>query len=548
MDYTEIIIKFLGSLGLFLFGMTVLSSALQKTAGGSMKKLLGKMSETRLRGVLFGTGVTAIIQSSTATTVMAVGFVNAGIISLTQIVGIIMGANIGSTTTSWLVSSVEWMTFLKPIYLGSAFAATGAFMLLFSKKGTVKSVGEMLAGFGVLFIGLAQMPDTVKPLTELDAVQNAFVTFGNNPFLALLVGILVTGVIQSSTASIGILQSMAVTGVIPWNAAVFIVLGQNVGTCFTTMLTSIGANKNTRAASFVHFVYNATGAVIFSIGAFIFFTFINPAMGEGIASSTNVSMIHTGYNIALLLILFPLGGLILKIAVKMAGGEEVGSVGKCGLTELDEHILETPEFAYENSLKAVSRLTGLLREKLAEAKDIIVTCTPDKTVSFWNDIAEIDNANATIRKFLTRLYNDHTHDGENAAVVAQLQNLTSLQRISNHTKGIVKQMELLKSDGAEYSDNFDTVIKQIGEKTLACFDNAIKAVSSHESEAIAVAVENAEAVQGAREEYKSGHIKRVSEGVHDIQADMRFMEVVRHMSRIVSHAKSIAESAMGEEN
>jgi phosphate:Na+ symporter len=552
MDYTSIIIKFLGSLGLFLFGMSVLSSGLQKTAGCKMKQLLGKMSKTRFRGVLFGTGVTAVIQSSTATTVMAVGFVNAGIISLNQIVGIIMGANIGSTTTSWLVATAEWdwMGFLKPAYLGSMFAAIGAFALLFSKKESVKNVAKVIAGFGVLFIGLAEMPDAVRPLTNLPIVENAFASFGNNPLLALLVGILVTGVIQSSTASIGILQSMAVAGVIPWNAAVFIVLGQNVGTCFTTMLTSIGANRNTRAASFVHFVYNAAGAVIFSIGAFVFFTFINPSFGHEMVTSTNVSMIHTGYNIALLLILFPLGGVILKLAVKMAGGEDVADVDKCELTELDEHILETPEFALENSIKAVVRVTDVLRANLEAAKGLIIEYNPEKATEFWENIDSLDKANSTIRRFLTKLYNEHIGDGEDVSAVVLLQNLTNLQRISNHTKGIVKQVELLEYDGVKYSEKIDSVIREIYEITLGCYDDAIKLLTKESvtREVIERAVKGAETVQAKREEYKKNHVKRVSDGVHDIQSDTMFMEVVRHMSRIVSHCKSIAETAVTEEH
>jgi phosphate:Na+ symporter len=503
-----------------------------------MKQLLGKMSKSRFRGVLFGAGVTAVIQSSTATTVMAVGFVNAGIISLTQIVGIIMGANIGSTTTSWLVSSVEWMSFLKPIYLGSAFAAVGAFMLLFSKKGNVRSVGEVLAGFGVLFIGLSQMPDAVKPLTELDAVQNAFVTFGNNPLLALLVGILVTAVIQSSTASIGILQSMAVMGVIPWSAAVFIVLGQNVGTCFTTMLTSIGASRNTRAASFVHFAYNAIGAVVFSVGAFIFFTFVNSSAGDNIASATNVSMIHTGYNVLLLLLLFPLGNVIMKIAVKMAGKEKVIKEEHHELIKLDEHILETPEYALVNSVTAINRLTEKLRESMEKAANLKRL---DES-AFWEEIADVDGAIMVIKAFLTKLHSEKLSDSEHVLVVVLLQNMTSLQRISNHTKGIFKQRADLAKENLPFSADDEAVLLDTGAKMLLCYTDAIEAFESHEALSAMRAAEQAEEVMKLRGDYKAGHISRVSGGAN-IQTETILMEIMRHMSRIVYHSKNIAETA-----
>jgi len=548
MNYTGIIINFLGSLGLFLFGMTVLSSALQKTAGSKMKQLLGKMSKSRFRGVLFGAGVTAVIQSSTATTVMAVGFVNAGIISLTQIVGIIMGANIGSTTTSWLVSSVEWAVFLKPDVLGALCTAGGALALLFSKKEKVKDVSKVIVGFGVLFIGLSSMPAAVKPLAELDAVRDLFVTLGGNPILALLIGIVVTGIIQSSTVSIGILQSMAVTGMIPWSAAVFIVLGQNVGTCFTTMLTSIGANRNTRAASYVHFVYNAVGAVLFSAGAVVFFTFINPAFGETSASSTNISMIHTGYNILLLLLLFPLGNVIMTLALKMAGREKAEPTVKNDLAVLDESILETPEYALENSLKAVYKLTASLRFSIVTAAEIFSISDTAKATAFWDGVADADKANKVIKAFLTKLYNEKLSESEHVFVAVLLQNLTSLQRISNHTKGIVKQMLDLYEDELPYSESDKTMLCDIGAKTLLCYDEAIAAFVTREPEYAERAVIEAEAVSEIREVYKAGHIERVSSGVSDIQSDTVLMEIVRHMSRIVYHAKRIVETTAISDN
>jgi phosphate:Na+ symporter len=542
MNYPNVVFSFLGSLGLFLFGMTVLSRALQKTAGCQMKRLLGRMSKNRFRGVLFGAGVTAVIQSSTATTVMAVGFVNAGIISLTQTVGIIMGANIGSTTTSWLVSSVEWAAFLKPDVLGAVCAAGGALLLLFSKKEGIKNVGEVIVGFGVLFIGLSQMPAAVKPLAELDAVRGLFLTLGQNPALALLAGIAVTGVIQSSTASIGILQSMAVTGMIPWNAAVFIVLGQNVGTCFTTMLTSIGANKNTRAASFVHFVYNAAGAVVFSLAAFAYFAFINPAFGETAASSTNVSMIHTGYNVLLLLLLFPMGGLILKAAVKMAGGEENAEADKYNLAELDESILETPVYALENTEKAIQRLMGRLRGNLALAAQIFNEKAYEREGDYRTQAGEIEQTNAAIRAYLTRLYNEKLGEGENLRTVSLMHNLTGLERINNHTKGIVKQSLALRDGELKYAPEAAEALRHISGEMLRCYDEAVRAFTTSSPEHAALAALKAEEIQALREAYKTGHMERVSGGQYDVQSGIIFMEVVRHFTRIAGHAKTLAET------
>jgi len=547
MNFTGMIISFLGSLGLFLFGMAILSSALQKTAGGKMKQLLGQMSETRFRGVLFGAGVTTIIQSSTATTVMAVGFVNAGIISLTQIVGIIMGANIGTTTTSWLISSYEWANFLRPNVLGAFCAAGGALIVLFSKKDKLKHIGEAIAGFGLLFIGLSQMPSAVKPLAELDAVRNLFIIFGNNPILALLAGILVTATIQSSTASIGILQSMAVTGMIPWSAAVFIVLGQNVGTCFTTMFTAIGACKNTRAAAFVHFVYNAIGAVIFSLAAFVFFSFINPAFGSVAASSTNISKIHTGYNVLLLLILFPLGAVIQRVAVMMAGEDKVVAEDKCELTKLDENILETPEYALENSENAVHKLTDMLRTNIVLASDIFSDNKFDEIDGFNVLAAETDKANATIRSFLIKLYTEKLNEAENASISNLLHNLTSLERISSHTKGIVKQAEELRDGKLEYSKETAAKLREISEKKMLVFDDAIRALTLKEPKHVVLALQGADEIEAMREGFKAEYLERAAKEKHITQNGNVFMEALRHMSSIASHSKNIAEAVPVED-
>jgi phosphate:Na+ symporter len=523
--------------------MTVLSSALQKTAGSKMKQLLGRMSKSRFRGVLFGAGVTAVVQSSTATTVMAVGFVNAGIISLTQTVGIIMGANIGSTTTSWLVSSVEWAAFLRPAYIGAVFAAGGAFALLLSKKEKIKDISKVFAGFGVLFIGLSQMPESVKPITELDAVRNLFIALGNNPLLALLAGMLVTGIIQSSGASIGILQSMAITGMIPWSAAVFIVLGQNVGTCFTTMLTSIGTNRNTRAASFVHFVYNAVGAVVFSVGAFVFFTFINPEFGTQSASSTNVSMIHTGYNVLLLLLLFPLGNIIMKIALKMAGREEAETASKCDLTELDESILETPAYALENSVKAVHKLKDLLRINIELSSKIFMnrSLIESELADFRAGAEDADRANAVIRSFLTKLYaeDEKLSEAEHVFIATILHNLTRLERINDHTKGIVKKAEEFFSGDLKYSEEIVGILRELNEKVMHCYSEAVSAFMLNTPADI---TDTADEIEAMYEHCKARHLERVSNAEYSIQSGTIFLEVVRHLSKIGSNSKSIAEN------
>jgi phosphate:Na+ symporter len=297
----------------------------------------------------------------------------------------------------------------------------------------------------------------------------------------------------------------------------------------------------------VHFVYNAVGAVVFSIGAVIFFSFINPEFGVTPASSTNVSMIHTGYNVLLLLLLFPLGTVIMKIALKMAGKEKAAVVEKCEFAELDESILETPEYALENSVKSVHRLTNSLRESMQTANEILHKRDENKSALFWAGIAEADKANGIIKNFLTRLYNEKISAEEHVFVAVLLLNLTSLQRISNHTKGIVKQLESLKIKSS-YPQAVGELIRNLSEKTLLCYNDAVTAFTTRDMAYVERAAQSAEYVQDEREVYKAGHFTRISSGTHDILSDTILMEVVRHMSRIVYHSKRIAETAVGEDN
>ena len=551
MDYVTITINFLGSLGLFLFGMKVLSAALQKSAGGKMKKMLGTMSKTRFRGVLFGAGVCAVIQSSTATTVMAVGFVNAGIISLSQTVGITMGANVGSTTTSWLVSSAEWASFMKPAVLGAVATFVGAMVLLFAKNDKLKSISEVIVGFGVLFVGLSNMPVAVKPLAESEIMGNAFATLGGNPLLCLLVGILVTGIIQSSSASIGILQSMAFTGIIPWSAAVFIILGQNVGTCFTTMLTSIGTNRNTRASSYIHFVYNVLGAVIFTVVGVLVFAFY-PELGEQSVSSTHVSMVHTGYNVLLLLILFPFGNAILKLSIKMAGGEDapVEIEKKCIVfDELDESILETPDYALTNSVKAVEKLTHLLRDNISLINEIFINHKFEHIDEFRTKFETIAGANRRIREFLTKLYNAKLTAELHTDVTSLMHNLASFEKINNHTRAMMALAEEVRDTKLTYSPEAVEALQNIRTEVLACYDGAVETLLTGEQSAAETAIRYAESIHELRQSYKrSGCFGSFAEGDagKNVRGGIVFLEAVRHMTRITSHSKSVVETVMLE--
>ena len=549
MDYITIALKFLGSFGLFIFGITLLSSALQKAAGSRMKQILGTVSKNRFSGVLFGAGVTAIIQSSTATTVMAVGFVNAGIIALPQIVGIIMGANVGTTVTAWLVSSVEWSKLLKPDAIGAVCAATGALMLLFSKRKQVKNMGEVIVGFGVLFLGLSQMPEAMKPLAELDVVKQFFITMGANPLLGILAGILVTAIIQSSTASIGILQSMAISGMVPWNAAVYIVLGQNVGTCLTAVLSSIGASKNAKAAAYVHLVYNVVGAAIFCVIGVVYFTLIDQTLGSTSITATNISMVHTGYNIIALIILFPFGQLILKISEKLANAGRVSDFSDgADLPELDESILETPSYALENSKKAILKLMALMRENIIFSVDIFMNREHKKVGSFKMKADRIDKVNGKINEFLTKLYHEKLTEEDGKLASALIHITISLKRISNRTKGFAKLTDEMHDSGIKEVYSSEDKVQEIYDKTVSCYDYMVEAFTNNDSDTIYAAMLEADLVELMREAFKTVHLQQASSPGYAVELGIAYSEAARNLARMSHNMKSIVETIPHKES
>ena len=322
MDYISILIPFAGGLGMFIYGMQIMAQGLENAAGNRMKSLLEALTKNKLTGVMLGAAITAVIQSSSATSVMVVGFVNAGIMDLTQAMGVIMGANVGTTVTGWLVSSVEWAKFLSPSTLAPLAVIAGVVIMLTGKRRSSKEIANIIVGFGLLFIGISTMSSAVAPLKESEEFTGLFVTLGQNPLLGILAGTLVTAVIQSSSASVGILQSLAAAGLVPFSAAIYIIMGQNIGTCVTAILSSMGAKKNAKTAALMHLLFNIIGTVIFSIVAIVFFEGINPAAGTGPVTQTEISMVHTVFNIGTTILLFPVSNLIIKAAKKIGRVKE----------------------------------------------------------------------------------------------------------------------------------------------------------------------------------------------------------------------------------
>ena len=356
------IFQFIGGLGMFLYGMHSMSDGIQKSTGNKMRELLGVLTNNRVMAILVGALITAIIQSSGATTVMVVGFVNAGIMNLGQAVGVIMGANIGTCITSWIVSLGQLGDSFKavsPSLYAPLLVGIGAFFIMFSKKQKKKTIGEIIIGLGLLFIGLDFMKNSASSYTELPIFTKAFALFGSNPFLGIAIGALVTGIMQSSSASVGILQTLAATGgVVTASSAIYISLGSNIGSCFTALLSSIGAPRNAKRAAVIHLSFNMIGAVIFGAAMFAIFQ-LNPVFAAAGIGSVGISIFHTIFNIICTIILFPFANKLVQLSgliVSDKGGEALEGTESdevITLRHLDDRILETPSFAVENAILEV---------------------------------------------------------------------------------------------------------------------------------------------------------------------------------------------------
>ena len=323
-----VLFQFIGGLGMFLYGMNAMADGLQKSAGSRMQQLLGVFTSNKLLGIILGAGITALIQSSSATTVMVVGFVNAGVMTLSQAVGIIMGANIGTTVTSWIVSMNEWGEMLKPEYFAPLLVGIGEAVNIFSKDSRKRQVGEILVGFGFLFMGLELMSMSIRPYRDAPVFAQAFALMGRNPLLGILAGAAVTAVIQSSSASIGILQTLATNGMVNWQAAVFITLGQNIGTCVTALLSCVGAHRMAKRAAVIHLLFNCIGAMVFGIIMAAVFVFW-PSFALSPISSVEISVFHTIFNLANTIVLYPFTGVMVKLSyrfVKNSKNRKAGTV------------------------------------------------------------------------------------------------------------------------------------------------------------------------------------------------------------------------------
>lgn len=544
----EMILKFVGGLGMFLYGMNVMADGLQKSAGNKMKQLLGFLTNNRLLAVLVGTLVTAIIQSSSATTVMVVGFVNAGILNLTQAVGVIMGANIGTTVTSWLVSMNEWGQMLKPEFLAPLFIGVGAFVMLFTKSRKKKDIAEILVGFGVLFIGLSFMSGAISPYKDSQIFVAAFRILGANPILGILVGALVTAVIQSSSASVGILQTLALNGMVSWNSAIYITLGQNIGTCVTALLSSVGAQKTAKRAAVIHLLFNVGGAVFFGIIMFALFSF-RPDFASSSINSVQISIFHTIFNVTNTIIMFPLAGRLVRLSeviLKDKGEGASESEESEILRHLDDRILSSPTFAVQNAVLEVVHMGEITYENTKLSFEAVLENDPDKALQVQAREETIDKMAEAISGYLVKISNLSLNSAQHALVNDLFYTVSNVERVGDHAENLAELAKFKVENNLVFSDTANKELEGIMELVTNSFVYSIKAREDQDLADARRAREFEDMVDNVEDELRQKHIERLTQGLCKPAAGVVFLDILTNLERISDHADNIAEYVLDE--
>ena len=536
MDYLALVTGLCGGLGLFLYGMHIMAAGLQKAAGSRLKKVLEVLTKNKLIGVLVGTLVTAIIQSSSATTVMVVGFVNAGLMNLTQAVGIIMGANIGTTVTSWLVSSAE---FLQTDTLAPIAIFIGAALVLFGKKTRTNQIGEIIIGFGILFIGIEMMSNGVQPLSELEGFTTAFKEFGKNPILGLGVGLVVTAIIQSSSASVGILIALAANGLVTWDSAVYIIMGQNIGTCATALLSSIGASKNAKGAAYIHLMFNVIGSVIFSIVAYIFFMF-NPDLGARIITPYEISIVHSLFNVANTVILFPFSNVLVKIAEVMCRATKTDDEEGRAM-HLDDRILNSPSIAIASCVKEIVHLGKMAEKNLSLACETLINKDESAIEQIYEREKKIDNLTKVITQFLVKLCNTDVTTEENNYITSLFHTVHDMERIGDHSENLAEFTQTMIDDELEFSDTAKEELREMFGETEKCVKNSITALENDSMEYAEKVIKEEERVDGLEKGLRDKHIVRLTTNRCSPLVGVVYLDILTNLERVSDLALNVAQ-------
>ena len=530
----EIAISLLGGLGLFLYGMNLMAEGLQKSAGDKLKKIVEKLTSNTVMGVLVGTVVTAIIQSSSAATVMVVGFVNAGIMSLSQAIGVIMGANIGTTVTAQLVSFK--LEAISPVALG-----IGIILYLFSKKEKTKELATILLGFGILFTGMEFMKDAVKPLAEYEGFRRALIYFGEHQFLGIIAGFAITGIIQSSSASMGMLIALASQGLIPLSSALPILYGDNIGTCVTSLFSSICASRNAKRAATMHLTFNVIGTLIFvlilnyPISALV--KWLDPT-----DAARQIANAHTIFNVVNVLILLPFAKYIVKIVLKIMPITEEESEATTATKYLDERIIQTPSIALGNTVKEVSRMGQKANKALEYSMNSLINKSMTDVEKTEKYEEHVNMLQKEILNYLLKLSKSPLNDEERNKVDLLFNTVNDIERVSDHAENISELSRLAIEKDLQFSDTALEEMNNIYSKAKENFNVALKGLEDDDKNIISKVYEIEDEVDALDKLYRKKHIERLNNGKCTIDSGVLFLDLLTNLERISDHSCNIANN------
>lgn len=551
MEALKNIVQFVGGFGMFLYGMNVMADGLQKSVGDKMRKLLALLTGRRILGVLMGALITAMIQSSSATTVMVVGFVNAGIMNLTQAVGVIMGANIGTTITSWLVSMSEWGGLLKPEFFAPAFIGIGAFLLLTVKSQKRKDICGIMIGFGLLFVGLTMMSGAITVYKDAPVFANTFAALGAYPLLGLLAGAVVTALMQSSSASVGVLQTLAMNGIVSWRSAVFITLGQNIGTCVTALLSSIGAHKTARRAAVLHLIFNVLGAGIFVVVMSVFFRLYSH-VPEMPITSVQISVFHSIFNISCTVLLYPFANHLVKLSeffVKDRPAEETGETDAellLMLRRLDSRILGNAAFAIEEASMEVVHMGQVTCDNTRLAFEAVLDNDGEKANKVIETERTIDKMAHYISDYLVQINSADLSAEQSNTITDLFYTVSDIERMGDHAEELAELAVYKAENHMRFSKAAYEELNGLMELVTNSVVYAIRARKSHDSECAKKAVSYEDMVDSVEEELRKKHMERLSKELCKPTSGVTFLNILTNLERIADHADNVAGYVLSE--
>ena len=535
------VLTMIGGLSLFLFGMNLMGQALERRAGDKLRSLLDRMTSGVFAGFLTGLCITAIIQSSSATTVMVVGFVNSGLMTLRQAINVIMGANVGTTVTAWLLSlsGIDsgnlWVQLLKPSSFTPVLALIGIINYMFCRSSKKKDTGMILLGFATLMFGMETMSGAVAGLKDVPAFTNLFIAF-KNPILGVLAGAILTAVIQSSSASVGILQALAVTGSVSYAAAIPIIMGQNIGTTVTAMISSIGTNKNAKRAAVVHLLFNVIGVVVLLTVFCIVRAVFAPALLNESATMYGIAVAHSAFNLLCPAILLPAGGLLEKLASRIVPDDARVEV----VTELDERLLPTPSLALRQSRAVACEMAECSVRALNNALTALTANTPELAQSIRDDEERCDHYEDILGTYLVKLSAQKMGRAESEESTELLKTIGDFERISDHAVNILTSAEEMTRKGLTFSASAKNELATVTAAIREILSLSLKAFERHDT-AIASQVEPLEQViDTLKEQMRTRHILRMQQGQCSIEAGFVLSDLLTDLERTSDHCSNIA--------